>query len=186
MEKEFWEGLYQSGETRFDLQGPTIPLVDFLDGVSLKASRALVPGCGRGWDATGVDFAPSAIRDGRAAAKKSGLESRAHFEQADLFALALEPVELWWENTCYCAIEPSRRDEYAQVAARMIAPGGLLVFLVFPTDGRAGGPPFAIDPKELGSRFGGAFTIESQSAPPRASTAARAGKELLAVLRRKS
>jgi SAM-dependent methyltransferase len=187
MEKEFWESVYQSGQTRFDLGAPTVPFVDFLEGAKLAPGRALVPGCGRGydvlelarrgWDALGIDFAPSAIHDARAAAAKAELSEKAR--------LKTEPVQLWWENTCYCAIPPARRDDYAEAAARLIAPDGLLVFLVFPCDGRAGGPPFAIDPAEIKPRFSNHFLIESFRVPPRPSTAVRAKAEQLAVLRRK-
>jgi len=195
MEKDFWESVYQSGQTRFDLGASTVPFVDFLDGANLAPERALVPGCGRGydvlelarrgWDALGIDFAPSAIHDGRAAAAKAGLSEKARFQQIDLFDLKTEPVQLWWENTCYCAMPPARRDDYAEAAARLIAPDGLLVFLVFPCDGRAGGPPFAIDLAEIKPRFSNDFLIESLLVPPRPSTAARAKAEQLAVLRRK-
>lgn len=204
MEPEFWEARYQAGDTRFDLRGPTVPLVDWLDRSSAAAGRAnapgraFVPGCGRGhdvlelagrgWDVLGLDFAPSAIHDAREAAALAKLESRARFEQRDFFQLdpAREGTcDLWWENTCYCAIDPVRRDEYASVAARMIRPGGVLLFLVFPADGRAGGPPFAIDPAELTTRFATDFTLTSMKRPPRPSHAARAQAEQLAVLTRK-
>jgi len=208
MDANFWESVYQSGQTRFDLRGPTAALCDFLGAHSLAPGRAVVPGCGRGhdvlelarrgWDALGIDFAPSAIHDSREAAARAGLQARARFEPIDLFDLAglperalagqaarPAPFDLWWENTCYCAIEPSRRDDYARAAARLVRPGGVLLFLVFPTDGREGGPPFAIAPGEIEPRFGSAFTLESIAPPARASAPAREGKELLALLRRR-
>ncbi len=194
MDASFWEDVYQSGRTRFDLGGPTIPLTDFLDRTTLTPGRAIVPGCGRGydvlelarrgWDALGIDFAPSAIHDAEAAARKSSLDAHARFAQIDLFELKAEPFDLWWENTCYCAIEPKRRDDYARAASSLVRPGGLLVFCVFPIDGREGGPPFAVDPKEIAPRFERWFSLEEVAPPPRHSTAAREGKELLAILRR--
>jgi hypothetical protein len=95
-----------------------------------------------------------------------------------------EPVELWWEHTCYCAIEPARRDEYAALAARWVQPHGTLLFLAFPIDGRQGGPPFAIGAEEVPNRFAPWFAAESNAPPPSPSAPGRVGRERLAVLRR--
>ena len=173
---------------------------------------AMVPGCGRGWDvvelarrgfaALGVDFVPAAIRDAERIARDAGVSERARFLAADLFALpeaelrGLEDagaagadsprgaVDFWWECACYCAIDPARRDEYSRLAARLIRPGGALVFDVFPVDGRAGGPPFAIDPAQLAAAFP-AFSLVSLTEPVRPSSPRRAGLEKLALLRRR-
>jgi len=199
MDEQFWESKYQSRDTRFDLGGPTLTLCDWLDAAKPLPGLAVVPGCGRGhdvlelarrgWDALGLDFAPSAIHDSREAAAQAGLSARARFEQRDFFDLEPLPgspgYSLWWENTCYCAIEPKRRDEYARVAARSIAPGGLLLFSVFPCDGRTGGPPFNIDPGELEPRFAEAFDLLSLGRPPRPSHPARAQAEQLALFERR-
>src|SRR5262249_19529956 len=128
VERDFWEGLFQTGDTRFDLGGPTNALFDWLEARALQPGKALVPGCGRGydvielarrgWDALGVDFAPTALSDARRLADEAGVAAR--FEERDFFDLQGEALyNLWWENTCYCAVDPRRRDEYAQIAARL-------------------------------------------------------------------
>lgn len=194
MDRPFWQALYKSGRTPFDMGGPTPVLVDWLDRAQPKPGRAVVPGCGRGydvielarrgWTALGIDFAATAVSDGRKLARAAGLEERARFLEQDLFAAAPEPVELWWEHTCYCAIEPARRDEYAALAARWVQPHGTLLFLAFPIDGRQGGPPFAIGAEEVPNRFAPWFAAESSSPPPRPSAPGRVGRERLAVLRK--
>lgn len=198
MDRSFWQSIYDAGDTKFDLGGPSAPFVDWLDAEKPAAGRAIVPGCGRGhdalelarrgWDALGVDFAPSAIRDATENARRAGLP-KARFLEADLYALGPEhdgAYDLLFEQTCYCAIEPHRRDEYAQLAARWVKPRGWLVFVAFPVDGRAGGPPFNIGVDEVPLRFARAFDLVHSGVPARASAPGRTGKELFALLRRKA
>lgn len=47
------------------------------------------------------------------------------------------------EHTCFCAIDPSLRSAYAQLAAELLAPGGELLAVFF-THSRGGGPPLAL------------------------------------------
>ena len=196
MDEAFWQAVYEEGHPRFDLKGPSAPLIDWLDANRPEPGRAIVPGCGyghdvielarRGWDAVGVDFAPSAVEAGRAAAAKAGLADKANFLQADVFELDhTAAYGLLFEQACYCAIEPHRRDEYARFAARVVKPGGTLVFVVFPVDGRSGGPPFNIGVEEVPLRFAAGFDVVQLGPPVRPSAHARAGKELFAELRRK-
>jgi SAM-dependent methyltransferase len=219
----------------FDLGQATPALCDWLDGHPLERGRALVPACGRGhdvielarrgFDALGVDFAGSALRDARAlAARKEralpatgGARTRrasiarapARFLERDLFSLLVDPdrqepwealpaleegsIDLWWENTCYCAIERDRRGEYASIAARLVRRGGTLLFLAFPLDGRpaktsAGSepssPPYPIRAGEIAPRFAPHFVLRTLAPPPRPSSPHRLGRELLAVLER--
>ena len=187
MDRDFWQGLYASGDTRFDLGGPVPALLDWLAATAPAPGKAVVPGCGRGydvnelarrgWDALGVDLAPTAIRDAR-----SGGAGR--FLEADFFTVPPEPCDLFFENTFYCAIAPSRRDEYARAAARWVVPGGTLLFVAFPVGAHEGGPPFAIAADELAPRFAANFTLEALT-QPRPSLPRRAGREWLAVFRRK-
>jgi len=53
------------------------------------------------------------------------------------------------EYTCFCAIDPKRRSEYADLITRLLKPGGVYIDLAFPLDGRAGGPPFAVSDSEV-------------------------------------
>jgi SAM-dependent methyltransferase len=226
VERRFWQGVTdtsacgfrpsqpksapaQAGTVSFDLARAAPALCDWLDGHRLLRGRALVPGCGRGHDvielarrgfeALGVDFARTAIRDARALAAKSRVPAR--FLERDLFSLLVDPrrqepwaaesaleegsIDLWWENTCYCAVEPSRRDEYASIAARLVRSGGTLLFLAFPVDRRgARGSPFPIRAEEIARRFAPRFVLRTLAPPPRPSSPGRLGRELLAVLER--
>src|SRR5512144_2380362 len=93
--------------------------------------RVAVPGCGRGHDArflarhgyavTGFDFAPAAVRAARTLARLEGAELTV--EQRDVFGLAADYPHAFdgvWEYTCYCAIDPQRRDDYVRAMADII------------------------------------------------------------------
>ncbi len=198
MDKKFWQSLYDSGSPRFDVGATSPPLVDWLDAHPKAAGRAVVPGCGYGHDvielarrglvAVGIDYVTDAVEAAREAAQQAGMSARALFLDQDIFALGSEhdgSYDLFFEQTCYCAIDPGRRDEYAALAARLVAPGGLLLFVVYPVDGHQGGPPFAIDSSEIGPRFIRDFELLQMGPPVRTSKPTRVGKEQFAVLRRR-
>jgi SAM-dependent methyltransferase len=191
-EPSFWEERYEFDDTGWDLGEAAPPLIRSLAGLS--PSRALAVGCGkghevlalarRGFAATGVDFAPSAVEAGRAAARALGIDAR--FEQADVLTLpgSLGTFPLWVEHTCFCAIYPARRPDYVAAAARTLEPGGLLLGLFY-AHGRAGGPPFTTDRAELERLFAPDFELASLEVAPD-SHPRRRGEELLAHFRRRA
>lgn len=194
----WWENRYQEGRTRWDLGGPTPSFVSLLEGPDAPAPGAiLVPGCGRGYDvllfarhgfdAVGVDFAPSAISAGAAMAKEAGLEARARFQQADIFALSGSPPAAYdyvLERACYCAIDPSLWDRYVDLMAALLKPGGRLFgeFFLGPQD--RPGPPFATTRAEIGTRFGRAFSVERMDPPH--SGGVLPGEDVFCILARRS
>src|SRR5688572_12978182 len=113
MSREYWENLYQTGDTRWDKGEPSPGLVDFLAGRQLRKGTVLVPGCGRGHDvrawaragflATGLDVAPSAIRDSLEQTGAAGL--KADFREGDfLYDEPFAKFDYIFEHTLYCAI----------------------------------------------------------------------------------
>jgi SAM-dependent methyltransferase len=189
--------MYAAGEDRWDLGGASPPLVAALGrGEAGPPGRALVPGCGRGhdvrllaahgFDATGVDFAARAVREARRLARAAG-QPGLRFERRDLFRLPRSfegAFDLVFEQTCFCAVHPSRRDEYVRAVHRVLRPGGLLLglfFVIRPEEG----PPFGTTPAEVRVRFAGTglFALE-RARTPAESVPARQGREWLAWLRR--
>jgi 2-polyprenyl-3-methyl-5-hydroxy-6-metoxy-1,4-benzoquinol methylase len=80
-----------------------------------------VPGCGRGHDArllarlghrvVGFDFVPEVIGAARELAKHERMDVT--FETRDVFGLADAYPRFFdgvWEYTCFCAIDPLRRE----------------------------------------------------------------------------
>lgn len=191
---EKWQADYERGTDGWDLQGPTPVFKRLASDGRFAPGRMFVPGAGRGHDArefarhgfqvTAVDFTPYAIWEMRRLAEPDApVEIRRH----DLFVLPREldsSFDYVLEYTCFCAIDPQRRAEYADVVTRLLKPRGIYIDLVFPLDGHAGGPPFAVsipEVEELFARRG--FKLMRQERPPD-SVAARWGREQLLVFQK--
>jgi len=164
----FWETKYQAKQFRWDLGQPTPPLIDFFSTETApREGKVLVPGCGRGHDAvflarqglavTAVDFAPSAIAATATLAQAQNVS--VEVIERDIFALSSShknQFQLMFEHTCFCAIAPEERPKYVELAATILAPQGLL-FGIFFTHGRPGGPPFGSTPEEIETLFSNQF-----------------------------
>ena len=181
----FWEALYREGGDGWELGFATPPLVRWFATHSPRGKRALVVGCGRGHEArlldqagarvTAIDFAAPAV----AAARESSHGQAIDYRQLDLFALPAtgERWDLIVEHTCFCAIDPARRDEYVEVVAGALVPRGELLALFY-AHGRPGGPPFTVDDEEIRRRFEPRFEIGLYETPSD-SIVRRAGNERL-------
>ena len=197
----FWQALYDEGRDGWELGGPAPALADWLDdgggfpsAESGRAARVAVPGAGRGHDARliarrgyrvwGFDWAPSASAEASRLAAVDGVdvafEARDVFTLAERYAGAFDGV---WEYTCFCAIDPARRDEYVGTMHAILRPGGLLVACFYPLREGTGGPPFPVARAEIEARLAGCFRIRS-AAIPRRSPDQRRGLEWLVVAER--
>jgi SAM-dependent methyltransferase len=154
-----WEADYQRKTDGWDLGGPTPVFKRLASSRRFEPGRMIVPGAGRGHDArefarhgfqvTAVDFSPYVVNEMRRLADP---EAPVEVLQHDLFALPPKldhSFDYVLEYTCFCAIDPKRRTEYADLVTRLLKPGGAFIDLAFPLDGRPGGPPFAVSEAEL-------------------------------------
>jgi len=186
-----WETDYERGTDGWDLNGPTPTFHHLAASGRFKPGRMIVPGAGRGHDArmfarhgfqvTAVDFSPYAVREMRRLVTS---DAPIEILQSDLFALPSEldgSFDYVLEYTCFCAIDPRRRGEYADLVARLLKPGGYYIDLAFPLDSRASGPPFAVSLPEILALFGsrGITLVERQT--PKDSVLERRGREELLV-----
>ncbi len=159
---EEWEARYRRGETGWD-RGGVSPALDQWRAAGLLSpgDRLLIPGCGRGhevvalaragFSVTAVDVAPSAVAAVRAALDAAGAE--AEVVQADLFTWeAGAPFDAVYEQTCLCALPPSRWSGYEARLATWLRPGGWLLALFMQT-GKEGGPPYHCDLSAMRALF---------------------------------
>jgi len=158
---EFWQARYDEGSTGWDRGGPSPMLTTWLTTGMLTPCRILVPGCGRGhevvalaeagFDVVAIDYAAAAV-----ASVSQALEARqlqAKVVQTDLFDYQPDaPFDAVYEQTCLCALSPSRWNCYEKRLAAWIAPGGGL-FAVFMQTDREQGPPFACPPDAMRDLF---------------------------------
>lgn len=132
---DFWEERY-AGSDRIWSGAVNGVLADIAG--SLAPGRALDLGCGEGadviwlsqhgWDATGVDISPTAIRRAAAAAEEADLGAgRARFLAADLAAVPAGAYDLVTASFLHSPVDLPRGDILRQAAARVAAGGHLLI-----------------------------------------------------------
>jgi len=154
-----WEADYQRGTDGWDLGGPTPIFKRLASSGRFKPGRMIVLGAGRGHDArefsrhgfnvTAVDFSSYAVEQMHELADPA---APIKILQHDIFTLPSElngSFDYLLEYTCFCAIDPKRRDEYAGLVDRLLNPNGIYIDLAFPLDNRKGGPPYAVKESEI-------------------------------------
>ena len=200
---EYWSKRYQSGDASWDLRGETAVFSALRASNPLfmpspnESRTVLVPGCGYGHDAVGfaragfdvtaVDFAIEALDQLRAIASNADVNVK--ILERDVFTLGWDlpqSFDIVLEYTCYCAIDPGRREEYVRMISTVTKPGGLVAGLFFPLDevDRVG-PPFTVYEHEVHQHFENADFIFISSDIPRESHPARAGRERLMIFRKR-
>ncbi len=198
-----WEELYQNGTKPWDKGAAAPPLLEWLSANPCKLSGAiLIPGCGLGHDVRmiaahcgdgaevlGIDISPTALAEAIAFPKAAN-ESYQLWDLFDPPAEMLGRFDWVWEHTCFCAIEPGRRDDYVSCVHQLLKPSGqfLGVFYLDPYDDdhKPGeGPPHGTDLEELEQRFvkSGKFAM-IETYPPTQSYLGREGAERVLRLTR--
>lgn len=162
-----WESMWsangglQPGQA-FDASCPAPILKQLCESGALMGGEntyALVPGCGRGYavaqlatvftSVVGLDIAPTAVdaaKDNLAQNYSEALRDKCSFSCADFFSY--DPghkFDCSYDYTFLCALDPSMRIDWAKTHARLLAPGGELLVMIFPICDKSGGPPYAID-----------------------------------------
>jgi cyclopropane fatty-acyl-phospholipid synthase-like methyltransferase len=193
MTQDYWEGRYQTQDMPWEKGEASPGLVDFLaQRPELPRGSVCVPGCGTGHDVrawaaagfetSGFDIAPTAIRLASERTEAAGL--RARFEVRD-FLREPPPERFDWlfEHTLFCAIQIEERDVYGEALLRWLKPQGnyLAVNYLIPDKD---GPPFGTTREELLRRFAPHFELVEEWVPR--SYPNRTGLELMLWWRRKS
>ena len=161
MEKEFWENRYKEKTTGWDIQSVSTPLKEYIDQLTNKDLHILVPGCGFGHEViylfnkgfkhvTALDFASESLIKIAAFSSEIKTVSDDFFQHDGTYDLILE-------QTLFCAIDPKRREEYAQKCASLLKNNGKYVGVLFDRNFE-GGPPFGGSTEEYNTRFSNYFT----------------------------
>ena len=180
-----WSARYRAGDTPWDHGEAHPELMQWLSQNTFPSGEVLVPGCGQGYDARaiaakgipvwGVDISPEAIRLAQC------VDSSVHFQLGDILAPPVEWTSRFsgaFEHTCYCAIPPTRRPDYARSLATLLHPGGLFLACFYMTpDSDGEGPPFPARREELDALFGPHFQLLREWMPT-LTYLGREGREL--------
>lgn len=130
------------------------------------------PGCGRahnafalvqrGFRVVASDFVPEAVAEAKRLYQHPDLTLRVEDAMA-VVAGEEERYDLVFDRAMLCALEPSHRVAYIDACARRLKPGGLFLSLAFAALDPAyeGGPPFAVNERDLVDLLTPRFTIAS-------------------------
>ena len=192
-----WNKAWLTGTTPWDAGKPTPTLRSMVDSGNVPIGRALVPGCGSGYDlvtlahpdrtVVGLDLSPVA-RDAFVNENKQ-LPGTVHYEVADFFSYAPEAgFDFVWDYTFFCALNPDQRSTWGETMARLLKPNGILATLIFPYADPVpdtAGPPWPINEKLVRASLPTSFE-RIEFAKATASHPGREDREWLArwILRR--
>ena len=160
LNEDFWSARYREGQAGWDLGGPSIPLKEYIDGVTDKSVKILIPGAGNAHEAEYLwqqGFTNTNIID-LAIEPLDNFKSRvngfpdAQAIQGDFFEHQGQ-YDLILEQTFFCAINPSLRGAYAKQMAALLKPGGKLVGVLFNAPKNTDQPPFGGTAEEYKTYF---------------------------------
>eukprot|EP01040_Poterioochromonas_malhamensis_P006220 gene6220-6694_t len=160
---EMWTKGIQPGQA-FDANCPSPLLVKLKNEGLIPSGKALIPGCGRGYDVTllasenrvaiGLEIAPLAVEAAKQRLENLTIEEfpykhNAHFHLQSFFDIMPkndeEKFDFIYDYTFLCALDPSVREDWARQMANLVKPNGILLTLIFPINvNKVGGPPFAV------------------------------------------
>lgn len=183
LKAEFWEEKYVEQTWGWDIGYPSPALIEYAEKQIPKDARILIPGCGHAYEGQWLfenGWTNVTLTDLSETAKKNFLERVPHFpadqyQTGDFFALK-GPYDYILEQTFYCALPPTYRDNYVGKMKELLSEGGRLAGVLFTFPLTEVGPPYGGSMEEYEKRFSGPFTILHLE-ECRNSIAPRSGKE---------
>jgi len=174
----FFRAAYLVGFKPWDSGVPAPELVATVEGEHrLPAGKALDLGCGtgtnciylaeHGWDATGVDFVPRAIKSAGQKASSAGVSPR--FIAGDVTRLNSLGIgsgfDLLFDLGCFHSIPDSGRDAYVSGATEVARTGATMLLFGFV---RGASPPRfgprGLARREVAERFGAGWEMVTETA----------------------
>ncbi|KAK4627241.1 putative thiol methyltransferase 2 [Fulvia fulva] len=184
-----WDEAWQKKQTPWDKNGPSLALKDAIadkheifgsatkDDSSQTRKRALVPGCGSGYDVFllaslgydtyGLDAAPTAVEAAKRIQNEVPADERYAVHNAktgrgeanvllqDFFKDDFQEetggadFDVIFDYTFLCALPPDLRPRWAKRMSQLLGPTGNLICLEWPLgkDPKQGGPPHGVTPE---------------------------------------
>jgi SAM-dependent methyltransferase len=183
MSEDFWENRWIDKNIGWDLGMVSPPIKEYINQITDKSIKILIPGCGNAYEAEYlinngftnvyiVEISISAIRSFRMRCPFFKEENIIHSNFFDISG----QFDLILEQTFFCALEPSFRENYVEQMTKLLKSDGKLIGLLFNTYFSAG-PPFGGDVNLYESLFSESFKIEIME-PAYNSVKPREGSEL--------
>lgn len=164
-----WNDSYRAGNLPWDTGRPSSELQRVVSQNQIQPSRALELGCGtgtnsvwlaqQGFEVTGIDVAPLAVKQAEERARAAGVKAR--FLVADVLNLPdLDgPFAFFFDRGCYHAVRRSAPQQYAPAIARQLVSGGRgLILAGNAREPHDPGPPVVTE-EQIRDELGLAFRI---------------------------
>ncbi|MFY8107519.1 MAG: methyltransferase domain-containing protein [Bacteroidia bacterium] len=187
----YWDSRYKQNKTGWDIGYPSEPIKCYIDQLTNKNVKILIPGCGNAYEAEYliqqgfknihlVDISDTLVDKLKSNFKNEIESGQIKISKSDFFEIE-ETYDLIFEQTFFCALETKLRDKYAHHMNKLLNKNGTLSGLLFNYVFEEDGPPFGGNINEYKKIFAPYFhikTIENcyNSIKP------RAGKELFFIL----
>ena len=186
----YWESQYKAKKTGWDLGTVSPPIKTYIDGLAKQNARILIPGCGNSYEAeylikkgftniTVIDIAPTLVT---VLQEKFKNKPEIQVILGDFFEHQGE-YDLILEQTFFCALPPSMRQNYFLKMHQLLAKDGILAGVLFDRYFESG-PPFGGSQTEYNLLFKEAFDCLKMETAHN-SIAPRANSELFFELKKK-
>jgi len=182
--KNFWTQKYQNNQTGWDLGKISNPLQEYINQLTNKDLKILIPGAGNSYEAeylhnngftnvTVMDISENPlenIQKRMPTFPKEKLICCDFFEQKDTFDLIIE-------QTFFCALNPSMREKYVEKMHESLNKKGKIVGLMFCVPMFSEHPPYGGNMEEYKTLFSDKFEIKTME-NSKNSEESRDGKEV--------
>ena len=145
----YWSRRYLNDEASWDLGEISTPLKSYIDQLTDKNLRILIPGGGRNYEAdylAAAGFTQITVVEISSIIVEQLQQRWAESESIQVFHEDFFKHEgqydLILEQTFFCALHPSLRNDYVQKMRELLAPNGKLVGVLFNRSFEKEGPPF--------------------------------------------
>jgi methyl halide transferase len=166
LDDAFWSNRYASHTDAWDIGEVAPALKQYIDQLTNKNIRILIPGCGNAYEAayllqqgftdiTLIDISKELIKKIRKQFDKTSIK----IIHADFFD-HVGKYDLILEQTFFCALNPALRHAYAKHMKHLLAPQGTLAGLLFNCSFQSN-PPFGGYTEEYLQLFAPIFSIKT-------------------------
>lgn len=191
LNKTYWENLYQTEDTGWNIGHISTPIKTYIDQLENKALKILIPGAGNSYEAEYLwnnGFTNLYILDIAKQPLENFKKRVPDFPEnqlllKDFFTLD-DTFDLIIEQTFFCALNPDLRSQYVNKMSELIKPKGKLAGLLFDFPLSNDGPPFGGSKEEYISRFSDDFHLNTLEKSYN-SIKPRADKELFFIFEKK-
>ena len=188
-DEQYWTERYDAGKDGWDLGCISPPIKEYIDQLTNKDIKILIPGAGNSHEAEYIhnqgftnlyvcDISNVPLDNLKDRVSTFPLDNLIHgnfFEIQDEFDLVLE-------QTFFCALNPLLRQDYIEQMSKIIKPKGSLIGLLFSMEFDREGPPFGGVINNYKAMFSKKFDIRVIT-PCTNSIESRMGSELFINMR---